>query len=124
MCNAYNHPPGCNCGWGGVKYDSIRISNNKLQAREKDTPKKIIFKIKLEIYNGKAEKVVEIAPKIKVREKELLSETRPTTCKYCGAEVFFYQNEYGSKVFFDHLGIPWTKHECEEYLNFKEKSRK
>ena len=96
------------------------IINYKLENR---LLKKIIFKVKLEIYNGRAEKVVEIAPKIKVKEKELLSETRPTTCKYCGAEVFFYQNEYGSKVFF-YLRIPWTKHECEEYLNFKEKSRK
>jgi hypothetical protein len=36
--------------------------------------------------------------------------TRPTTCSYCGAEVYFYQSPYGGKVFFDRLGRPWPKH--------------
>ncbi|QJU56371.1 hypothetical protein HL653_14975 [Sphingomonas sp. AP4-R1] len=26
--------------------------------------------------------------------------------------MFFYQNEYGSRVFFDDLGPPWPKHPC------------
>lgn len=30
----------------------------------------------------------------------------------CGASVFFYQNEYGSRVFFDALGYDWPKHPC------------
>lgn len=33
-------------------------------------------------------------------------------CPVCGAPVFFYRNEYGSKVFFDELGPPWPKHPC------------
>jgi hypothetical protein len=33
-------------------------------------------------------------------------------CPVCGAQVFFYQNEYGSRVFFDDLGPPWPKHPC------------
>lgn len=33
-------------------------------------------------------------------------------CPKCGREVFFYQNEHGSKVFFDELGWPWPKHGC------------
>lgn len=33
-------------------------------------------------------------------------------CPLCGAEVFFYQNEHGSRVFFDELGPPWPKHPC------------
>jgi len=37
----------------------------------------------------------------------------PSTCKYCGQEVYFYANEYGSRVFFDELGPPWPKHCCE-----------
>lgn len=114
MCNAYNHPPGCNFGWGGVNYN-----NTKTSTRIITTDTKKVFKVKLSLYNGKMEKVVEIFPKIVIREKELLSETKPTICKYCGAEVFFYQNSNGSKVFFEHLGIPWTKHECEEYKNSK-----
>ena len=33
-------------------------------------------------------------------------------CSVCGAPVFFYQNEFGSRVFFDELGPPWPKHPC------------
>lgn len=34
------------------------------------------------------------------------------SCPVCGARVFFYQNDYGSRVFFDELGPPWPKHPC------------
>lgn len=40
------------------------------------------------------------------------SKTYPTTCLYCGADVFFYTNSFGSKVFFDELGDPWPLHYC------------
>src|ERR1700738_864982 len=33
-------------------------------------------------------------------------------CPECGCRVFFYQNEDGSRVFFDDLGPPWPKHPC------------
>lgn len=33
-------------------------------------------------------------------------------CPACGVSVFYYQNNYGSKVFFDELGPPWPKHPC------------
>lgn len=33
-------------------------------------------------------------------------------CPVCGAPVFFYQNLWGSRVFFDELGSPWPKHPC------------
>lgn len=33
-------------------------------------------------------------------------------CPVCGAAVFYYQNEHGSRVFFDELGPPWPKHPC------------
>lgn len=44
--------------------------------------------------------------------------TPNANCPVCGAEVFFYRNEHGSRVFFDELGPPWPKHPCtdsEEY---------
>ena len=43
------------------------------------------------------------------------SRTIPTRCPYCGAKVFFYTDEYGSKVFFDELGPPWPKHSCSKH---------
>lgn len=33
-------------------------------------------------------------------------------CPVCGDRVFFYQNRFGSRVFFDELGPPWPKHPC------------
>ena len=31
--------------------------------------------------------------------------------------VVYYENEYGSRVFFEDLGRSWLKHRCREYLN-------
>jgi len=42
--------------------------------------------------------------------------TYPTRCKYCGAKVFFFTCDCGSKVFFDELGWPWPEHRCPQYL--------
>ncbi|MGA4554915.1 hypothetical protein [Methylorubrum aminovorans] len=33
-------------------------------------------------------------------------------CPVCNATVFFYKNDYGSRVYFDRLGPPWPKHPC------------
>ena len=33
-------------------------------------------------------------------------------CPVCGAQVFFYQNRGGGRVFFEELGPPWPKHPC------------
>jgi hypothetical protein len=30
----------------------------------------------------------------------------------CGAFVYFYANEHGSRVYFDEIGPPWPKHPC------------
>jgi hypothetical protein len=40
------------------------------------------------------------------------STTHRTTCQVCGRRCYFYQNQHGSKVFFDFLGPPWKKHDC------------
>ena len=49
--------------------------------------------------------------------------TYPTHCRYCGKNVFYHENEHGSRVFFEELGVPWTKHHCHEYLNRHSKNR-
>ena len=41
--------------------------------------------------------------------------TFPTVCKYCGADVFFFSCDCGSKLFFELLGQPWPLHRCAEY---------
>lgn len=34
------------------------------------------------------------------------------TCPICGARVYFWKNQSGSKVWFDSLGHPWPRHPC------------
>lgn len=115
MCNAYNHPPGCNCGWGGgVKYTTY----NHIKTKEiPSIPKR--FPVKLEIIDGNTENVVTLENNVTIKVTELLSETKPINCRFCGMKVYYYENKTGSKVFFEGLGKPWIKHECKEYLEFK-----
>jgi len=40
------------------------------------------------------------------------------SCPVCGASVFYYQNELGSRVYFDELGPPWPKHCCTDSTEF------
>ena len=42
------------------------------------------------------------------------SQTYQIKCVHCGLLVYFYRNDAGSRVFFEHLGKPWPKHECAE----------
>lgn len=37
---------------------------------------------------------------------------RNATCPVCGALVYYFQNELGSRVYFDEVGPPWPKHPC------------
>lgn len=83
MCNAWNHPPDCSCGWGGEGYVGRRSFHSHL--------------------NGW------IPPLQPTYE----SFTRPNAaCPVCGGSVFFYQSVAGGRVFFDELGPPWPKHPC------------
>lgn len=34
-------------------------------------------------------------------------------CPGCQRKAFFFSCDCGSKVFFDELGAPWPKHDCE-----------
>ena len=39
------------------------------------------------------------------------------SCPVCSARVYYYQNQFGSRVFFDELGWPWPKHPCTDNSN-------
>ena len=88
MCNAWNHPPGCACGWGGVGH----------QGRG----------------TGRQQRLFSYwPPGIPPISASIQSITIPNAkCPVCGESVFYYCNEYGSSVFFDELGPPWPKHPC------------
>lgn len=86
MCNAWNHAPGCTCGWGGESWSGHAVSSN-----------------------GCGATFVEVPPLRPV----YASFTIPNaSCPVCGSLVFFYQSPNGGRVFFDELGPPWPKHPC------------
>ena len=87
MCNAWNHPQNCSCGWGGGGYSGR-------SAKPLSTPA---------AYGGWFMSLT----------NTYASYVNPNaSCPVCGAAVFFYQSDRGGRVFFDELGPPWPKHPC------------
>lgn len=102
MCNAFNHPKHCKCGWGTDGLMGYSISFNSHLDSE--------LGLLAQSYLSRA------GP----------STTRPNyLCKCCGAKVYFFQSTSGGKVLFDSLGQPWPKHDCLgiTYLRKKEQLR-
>jgi hypothetical protein len=98
-CNGFNHSPTCDCGWGGVWYGNAPTSR--------------IFNdgnTKIDEFGSPVEASSFVRPGTRRKPESL---TIPNArCPECGASVFFYQNDYGSRVFFDELGFDWPKHPC------------
>jgi hypothetical protein len=92
MCNAWNHPPGCTCGWGGVGHLGRRASGHN-HASASATSGQYWW-----------------VPPIRHAYESFVNPN--ASCPVCGEPVFFYQSPYGGRVFFDELGPPWPKHPC------------
>ncbi|WP_457649777.1 hypothetical protein [Profundibacter sp.] len=82
VCNAYNHPLGCDCGFGGD------TGGDAFGTRFWDSGN------------------------VPLPQSALQQVVFNTTCPSCGELCYYYENEFGSKVWFDELGAPWTKHPC------------
>lgn len=92
MCNAWNHPPACACGWGGEGH--------------------------LGRSPGRSERSASAVTRVNPQALALSGRPFGTSdgpnafCPVCGAAVYFYQSPAGGRVFFDDLGHPWPKHAC------------
>lgn len=87
MCNAWNHPLNCTCGWGGEGHSGRSTFSYFVPAAQSWWPRALT-----NTYD---------------------SYVNPNaSCPVCGAAVFFYQSPSGGRVFFDELGPPWPKHPC------------
>jgi hypothetical protein len=83
MCNAWNHPPGCTCGWGGEGHLGRRGGGAQGPSSYSSigrTPSSFV--------NPNAR------------------------CPVCQAQVYFYRSEFNGRVYFDDPGPPWPKHPC------------
>lgn len=90
MCNAWNHPPGCTCGWGGEGHAGHSSYTGYSSFIERETR-------------------WWAAPLTSTYSSYI---NPNACCPVCGAPVFFYQSPSGGRVFFDELGPPWPKHPC------------
>ena len=93
----YNHYPDCTCGWcvktGGNYVDYIDRNHLRRKMAEDTATRQLRD-------HG-------------VREFLSACFVIPNArCPVCGQQVYYYQNEFGSRVFFDDLGPPWPKHPC------------
>lgn len=92
-CNAWNHPPWCDCGWGGDTGGGRGNVGAASPVRQIRVPDGLDWS--------------------ETRRATLQSFVNPNArCPVCGANVFYYQSPYGGRVFFDELGPPWPKHPC------------
>jgi hypothetical protein len=96
MCNAYNHPFDCPCGFGG---DTGGGGGRRGWHRHVS----IAEVLERPISAGWA----------KDSRGTVESYVNPNAhCPVCGAAVYFYRSPYDGRVFFDELGWPWPKHPC------------
>lgn len=88
MSNGYNHNPNCDCNFC-IKKKVVFVPKRQgqLLLNVQDTASYISF-------------------------GDIVSHTPNSKCPVCGEPVFYYKNDKGSSIFFDHLGPPWPKHPC------------
>src|SRR5690606_13553566 len=89
----YNHYPDCTCGWC-VNYGRSRVDRAELRASYRRHEAESFLK------KNDARSIAGCYVNPNAR------------CPVCRAAVFFYANEFGSRVYFDDLGPPWPKHPC------------
>lgn len=93
MCNAANHPSGCDCGFGGDTGGGGWHWGSVSDFMENYAPPSFGW---ARDHGGTLESYV-----------------NPNAhCPVCGCPVFFYRSPYNGRVFFDALGWPWPKHHC------------
>ncbi len=85
----YNHFPWCKCGWCS--------KNRRTKFRGIDFLRMDAVEL-LRRHNVRSIRECYVAPN--------------AACPICRKAVFFYANASGSRVFFDELGPPWSKHGC------------
>lgn len=90
----HNHYPDCTCGWCW----NLRGSSSRQVYVRQDSVERA-RRLLSEYY---------VSPR-----RQAASFVHPNAhCPVCGARVYYYQNEFGSRVFFDDLGGDWPKHPC------------
>lgn len=95
MGRGFNHYPNCGCGWCSSTWGNVRVDRSQLR---KSMQTRDAERILREQRASRGYSSCFVNPN--------------AVCPVCKATVFYYQNDRGSRVFFDDLGPPWPKHGC------------
>jgi hypothetical protein len=98
MCNAWNHPLGCCCGFDGRLGWGWGAGSGSADA----IPYSFGYHTQM----------------LSISKEFGYSITFPTQCRYCKEPIFLYANPNGAFVIFDKLGSPWPKHDCWGVVRF------
>ncbi len=105
MCNAWNHLPGCTCGFGGEGHLGGGYSGGPRVRYPKESRRG--FESSGGSFNS---------PSMSKLAEELgHSLIFPVMCKYCGEAVYLFASPEGGFAVFDELGPPWPKHWCNRF---------
>lgn len=100
MCNAYNHPIDCTCGWGGEGH----LGKSPGGGHHTDNIQTVNLPPLLPAYRSLG------YYKYGWRyERE--NWCKPILCDRCGSPIYLIRHN-GGYVSFDSLGKPWPKHPC------------
>lgn len=91
MCNAWNHPASCTCGFGGEGHLGRRGPGMYTTASSSTGP-------------AQSWSLYDSGQRL----------TYPTSCWWCRDAVYFFRDENGGCALFDSLGPPWPLHSCWE----------
>ncbi|CAM3467938.1 OST-HTH/LOTUS domain protein [Halomonas lysinitropha] len=99
-CNAWNHPPGCRCGWGGDGHKGKSPGG----------------------WQGGGYAIGRMNHSL-TTYSDTETDNRATTCPKCGSNVFFIRHNGGSVWLDPPLSPPWYKHPCFDYETAGEERR-
>jgi hypothetical protein len=102
MCNAWNHWPGCTCGWGGEGHSGSGYSGGPRIRYPTVCRRGFGFSGSNFGSSSMSELAAELGHSL----------VFPVLCKYCGAPVYLFASPDGGFAVFDQLGPPWPKYWC------------
>ena len=106
MCNAWNHAPNCDCGWGGYGNSGGGYSGGSRVRYSRET----------RLGYGSSGSSFGSSTMTDLAAELGHSLVFPVLCKYCGAPAYLFTSPDGGFAVFDELGPPWPKHSCRRYV--------
>lgn len=103
MCNAYNHSPGCMCGWGGEGHLGHSYGGGGSRPSSGTIYRSYDSERSTRWHN---QSMSELATEL---GHSLLF---PVNCRYCGRLIYLFADPNGGFVIFNDVGKSWPKHQC------------